>query len=340
MSYNVSVIVPVYNVENYLSQCLESILNQTLKNIEIICINDGSKDSSKNILEKYQSQDKRIVILNKSNAGYGAACNYGLMLAKGEYISIVEPDDFIDKRMYQDLYELASAKKADIVKSSYYEYRDYAESEEESINKINWSEQYKMPDETFTIENCPQFLYFHPSIWSCIYKTSFLKKNKIKFVEPKGAGWADNPFQVKTLCLAERIAYTDNAYYYYRLTNPQSSSSVVNINNPFDRSDEIHNFLDSNNINNENMLAHLYKREFGYIDIVLSCITTDLFDYAFTKINKLVKRMNTNIIYNNKFINDYEKNSFKNCLTKEGLTELMKQVKQRNNSLAVKALIE
>ena len=141
-------------------------------------------------------------------------------------------------------------------------------------------------------------------------------------------------------CYWLHLKRTDNAYYYYRLTNPQSSSSVVNINNPFDRSDEIHNFLDSNNINNENMLAHLYKREFGYIDIVLSCITTDLFDYAFTKINNLVKRMNTNIIYNNKFINDYEKNSFKNCLTKEGLTELMKQVKQRNNSLAVKALIE
>ena len=99
MDYKISVIVPVYNVENYLSQCMESIINQTLKDIEIICINDGSTDLSKEILEKFQKEDKRIILVSKSNGGYGSACNTGLSLARGEYISIVEPDDYIDKNM-------------------------------------------------------------------------------------------------------------------------------------------------------------------------------------------------------------------------------------------------
>ncbi len=339
MDYKVSVIVPVYNVEKYLSECLESIINQTLKDIEIICINDGSKDESKKILEKYQSADSRIIILNKANAGYGAACNCGLKLAKGEYIAIVEPDDYISSNMYEEMYNLASSEDADIVKSAYYEYRDGSNNSEKSITKINWSCDYSMPEEVCTIDDCPQFLYFHPSIWSCIYKKSFLNKNNISFVEPKGAGWADNPFQVKTLCSAEKILYTDNAYYYYRITNPESSSTVVNINNPFDRSDEIHRFLDKHNIKNENLLAHLYKREFGYIDIVLACITPDLINFAYNKIQALINRMDENIIKNNKFINDYEKQSFVNCRTKDGLIAKMREVKMRPDNIAVKAVI-
>lgn len=337
MSYKISVIVPVYNVENYLSKCIESIINQSLKDIEIICINDGSKDSSKEILEKYQSEDERIIILNKSNAGYGAACNYGLKLAKGEYIAIVEPDDFIDSNMYNDLYNLAKSQNADIVKSSYYEYRD--ENQQKDIKKINWTNDYEMPNYPFKIEECPQFLYFHPSIWSCIYKNSFLKTNNINFVEPKGAGWADNPFQVKTLCSAKKILYTDKAYYYYRITNPNSSSTVVNINNPFDRSNEIHEYLEKNNIKNENLLAHLYKREFSYIDIVLSCITPDMINFAYKKILNLLNRMDKNIINNNQFINSYEKQTFENCRSLDGLISKMQEVKQRSGNIAVKAIM-
>lgn len=336
MDYKISVIVPVYNVENYLAECLDSIINQSLKDIEIICINDGSKDSSKKILEEYQYRDDRIIILNKFNAGYGAACNCGLKLANGEYIAIVEPDDFIDWKMYEELYNLAKSQDADIVKSAYYEYWDANNNSDEKIVKINWSDDYKMPDEKFKIEECPQLLYFHPSIWSCIYKNSFLRKNNINFVEPKGAGWADNPFQVKTLCLANKILYTDKAYYYYRISNPNSSSSVVNINNPFDRSDEVHNFLDSKNIKNENLLAHLYKREFGYIDIVLACITPDMVNFAYNKITNLLSRMDENIVYGNKYINTYEKQTFKNCRTKDGLLIKMKEV--RSGNIAVKAV--
>lgn len=335
MNYKISVIIPVYNVEKYLPQCLESIIGQTLKDIEIICVNDGSKDSSKEILEKYADSDNRMIVVNKCNAGYGAACNVGLRLARGEYISIIESDDFIDKKMFEDLYAIAKKNNADLVKSAYYEYRDSSGDSPAVVNKINWSEQYKMPVKPCVISECSQFLYFHPSIWSCIYKKSFLEINNIKFVEPKGAGWADNPFQVQTMCLARSICYTDNTYYYYRLTNPTSSSNIVSISNPFDRSDEVHEFLSNKKINDKNLFAHLYKRELFYIHIVLSGITKELFDFAYNKINKMILRMNKDVIYNNSLINDYEKNFYDRCLTKSGAAELMQELQELNKNAAM-----
>lgn len=331
MSYKISVIVPVYNVEKYLSQCIESILNQTLEDIEIICINDGATDSSKEILESFQQKDSRVIVVNKSNGGYGASCNTGLRLARGEYISIVESDDFLDKNMFEDLYKLAKKNKADIVKSAYWEYKD---NDKESVSKINWSKQYKMPQKVFEIKGCPQLLYFHPSIWSCIYNKSFLDKNNIRFIEAKGAGWADNPFQIQTLCLAKRIVYTDNAYYYYRLTNPTSSSNIVSIQNPFNRSDEVHEFLNKNKINDENLFAHLYKREMSYIHIVLAGITSELFDFASEKIHDMVLRMNRKVLYSNKYVTDYEKYVYESCLTKDGIETLMKEIQEKNKNAA------
>ncbi|MCM1010818.1 MAG: glycosyltransferase [Fusobacterium sp.] len=332
MDYKISVIIPVYNVEKYLSQCLDSIIEQSLKEIEIICINDGSTDSSKEVLERYRNADSRVIVVNKANAGYGAACNTGIRLARGEYISIIESDDFIDKNMLEDLYNLAQKHDVDIVKSAFYEYKD---DEPENIYKINWSEQYNMPQTVFRINDCSQLMYFHPSIWSCIYRKSFLDKNNIKFVEAKGAGWVDNPFQIQTLCLAKRIFYTDNAYYYYRLTNPSSSSNIVNISNPFDRSDEIHDFLKSRKINDKNLFAHLYKREFSYIHIVLSGITEELFDFACVKINKMIERMNKEVLYENKFVNDYEKWVYESCKSKNGIASLMNKIKEHTKSVAV-----
>ena len=124
MDIKVSVIVPVYNVENYLKQAISSVINQTLKEIEIICVNDGSTDSSKAILDEYQKSDDRIIVVNKSNKGYGAACNTGLKLARGKYVAILEPDDFIDAEMYENLYSLAQSCDADMVKSAFYEFSD------------------------------------------------------------------------------------------------------------------------------------------------------------------------------------------------------------------------
>lgn len=335
MNYKISVIVPVYNVENYLAQCLKSIIGQTLKDIEIICINDGSKDASLKVLEDFQQNDSRIFIISKKNEGYGAACNAGLRFARGEYISIIEPDDFIDENMYEDLYSLAKANDVDIVKSAFYEYTDGSDNNKETVEKINWSDDYNMPNTVFKVADCSQLLYFHPSIWSCIYRSEFLNKNNIRFVEAKGAGWVDNPFQIETLCLADRILYTDKPYYYYRLTNPSSSSNIVNIDNPFDRSDEVHSFLEKNNIENSDILAHLYKRELGYIHTVLGGISSDLFESACNKIQPMIQRMHKDVLYKNEFVKDYEKIFYENCKSKDGIWGLMKQLQAENENVQV-----
>lgn len=127
MGKAVSILVPIYNVERYLEKCLNSLISQTLKNIEIICINDGSTDNSLAIIKKYAQKDSRIVIINKKNTGYGDSMNQGLKRAKGEYIGIVESDDFVDKKMFEVLYNMALQYKADIVKSSFYQYWELPE---------------------------------------------------------------------------------------------------------------------------------------------------------------------------------------------------------------------
>ena len=126
----VSIIIPTYNVEMYLVECMESVVNQTLKDIEIICINDGSTDGSLEILKSYAQKDDRIVLVDKENGGYGIGMNIGLDKATGEYIGIVEPDDFIPLNMYSDLYEKAVENDLDFIKADFYRFKRDSETED------------------------------------------------------------------------------------------------------------------------------------------------------------------------------------------------------------------
>ena len=124
---NVSVITPIYNVEKYLCQCLDSLSAQTLSNIEFICVNDGSTDNSLKIVEGYAQKDKRFHVINQPNGGYGKAMNTGLHLARGKYIGILESDDFADRNMFKRLFEAAEKNDAEITKSSFYWYTNDGE---------------------------------------------------------------------------------------------------------------------------------------------------------------------------------------------------------------------
>ena len=119
----ISVIVPCYNVEKYLVHCLDTIRSQTLINLEVICINDGSTDETGRILADFAREDKRFVVINKTNTGYGDSMNLGLLKAKGDYIGIVESDDFIEKDMFEKLYKIAEEKKLQISRCCYYQYK-------------------------------------------------------------------------------------------------------------------------------------------------------------------------------------------------------------------------
>ena len=116
----ISILVPVYNVEQYLEKCLDSVIRQTFADIEIICMDDGSSDASGDILDQYADKDERIRVVHKKNSGYGNTMNQAIALAKGEYIGIVESDDYIADNMYEQLYQLAECYKVDFVKSDFY----------------------------------------------------------------------------------------------------------------------------------------------------------------------------------------------------------------------------
>lgn len=307
----VSIIVPIYSVENYLKECLDSLLAQTLQELEIILIDDGSKDNCSKIIDEYASKDSRIIAIHKANGGYGQTCNMGLNCARGEYVAILEPDDYVESKMYEDLYNLAIKSNADIVKSGFY--KNYDTNSLKYIQDTNWAKNYDIPQETFKITQCPVFLTLHPSIWSCIYKREFLNTNNIRFVEAPGAGWTDNPFQVQTMCLAKRILYTNNAYYYWRLKNIKDSDDLKDYTIPFLRSDDIYKWLTENKINNPDILAALYDRELKYIRIVLMMKNiTDKKD-CIKRIKAAIERMNPEYIKTSRLVEKRNRKLYNHC---------------------------
>lgn len=218
----VSVLVPIYNVEKYLEECLNSIVKQTLKDIEIICINDGSTDKSLRIIKRFAKEDKRIVILNKNNSGYGDSMNQGLQKARGTYIGIVESDDWIEKDAFEKLYSIATRHNAEVVKSNYYNYYTSAKYRRINGTKVELVNSYETnkiinPADTYHI-----FLQ-RPAIWTGIYKRSFLKQNNIKFLPTPGASYQDTGFNFKVWVSAKRAFFTDDAFLHYRQDNEASS---------------------------------------------------------------------------------------------------------------------
>lgn len=215
----VSVIVPVYNVEKYLSQCLDSILVQTLEDIEIICIDDGSMDNSGGILDQYALQDGRIKVLHRHNAGYGAAMNAGLDMAGGDYIGIVESDDCIKAEMYQTLYTVAVRDDLDLVKSdAIYWMETVAYTREIHCQRLDGYYDRVLYDEDRNI-----FFDFFMNIWTGIYKREFLYKNNIRFHESPGASYQDNGFWIQSLLYCQKAKWISQAFYLYRQDNPAAS---------------------------------------------------------------------------------------------------------------------
>ena len=308
---SISVLIPVYNAIPFLEQCLNSIKNQTFSDYEVICLNDGSTDDSLETLYRFAQQDKRFIVIDKENEGYGKTLNRGLAEAKGEFISIIEPDDFIEPTMFEDLYEFAqdSARKGailDIVKASYWEYFDSASNYDAPIvasPALRWI----MPQDpaVFSLEENQDIICAHPSIWSAIYRSQFLADNNIAFVEPRGAGWADNPFLYETMLLASKIGWLPNSYYYYRQTNTNASSFLKDYRVPFDRLREIRSFLNRNNPT-EDILAAFYHRELDYINDIVNIFHFDENDPDVrNSIMEVINSMDERIVKKHPRLGDY-----------------------------------
>lgn len=208
----VSVIVPVYNVEKYLKRCLDSLINQTLSDIDIICINDGSKDSSLQILEQYAQKDSRIVIYNQENSGLSVARNTGLEHASGEYIGFVDSDDWVDLDFYEKLYNSAQNNNADIAVADFI--REHPKKKPKRL-KLKEEKIYTTPEDKFMI--CK--VHREGCVWNKIYRTEFIHSINLKFV-PK-MYYEDRDFTIRSLYFSKKLVTTPNTYYRY-FVNPKS----------------------------------------------------------------------------------------------------------------------
>ena len=207
----ISVIIPVFNTEKYLQRCLESVLNQTLSDIEIICINDCSADNSLGILREYSAKDKRVKIINFTrNQGAAAARNTGIKEAGGEYLGFIDSDDYIEPDFYENLYKKAVKTGADIIKGSDMKlcYPDGKTEIDEQNYKIRQNK-----------------LNFWCQYTTAIFKTDFIKKNKIDF--PEGLLVGEDPvFTIKAAILANKIEVINNAQYYYMRREGSLNSDI------------------------------------------------------------------------------------------------------------------
>ena len=217
-----SIVIPVYNVENYIPQCLESILSQSFKDLEVICVNDGSTDNSLSVLQDYKAKDDRIIIIDQKNEGSGVARNAGLSIAKGEYVYFVDGDDWLEGSALEKAVLKSDELNTDILifgGLSYYEGK--GKNGGYSANKL----PKKYLDKVFSAKEIKKDIFKFPSTaWTKLYKRDFLVKNNIKFQDIK-AGQDQLPF-FHSMIKAERIALLPENLYCYRKNRKGAVTSV------------------------------------------------------------------------------------------------------------------
>lgn len=241
----VSVIIPVYNVERYLAECLDSVVYQSMKDLEIICVDDGSTDGSGKILDNYAKKDSRFHVIHKKNEGYGKAVNIGMAAADSPYVAIVESDDRIAETMYEDLYKIAEKYKAEVIKADYYEFYKSQNGNyiEEYVPLTREEKRIPFYEKVLNVREYEGALKFSKYTWSGIYQLDFLRREHILHNETPGASYQDNGFWFQTMVKAESVYFVKNAYYHYRIDNPNSSvvstTKVLAVNQEYDFIDKI-----------------------------------------------------------------------------------------------------
>ena len=213
----ISIVVPIYNVEKYLTQCIGSLINQTVKDIEIILVNDGSTDNCPAICDAYAQQDNRVRVIHQKNSGYGKACNAGIEAAMGKYLGILESDDYAELDMYERLYNAASCNYLDVTRCHYYFYN----SRLGTRKRVDLS-----PVQQVIVYSCgdnPSVFFQAASVWAMLYQLDFLRKNNIRFLETPGASYQDISFTFKVYACAERFMLIKDTLVNYRIDNDNSS---------------------------------------------------------------------------------------------------------------------
>lgn len=226
----VSIIIPVYNVEKYIVQCLDSVINQSLQDIEVILVDDGSPDRCGEICEEYAKLDNRVKVIHKQNEGLGYARNSGIAIASGEYIGFVDSDDFVEKNMFQELYNTAVEQKADAVYCGIYYHQNNESVASDFVNSLSvWSGKNQVKQ--FLMElissdiNQVEDARFGATVWKGIFSRRLILENNIKFYSEREYVSEDSLFDIDFMSKAERVVMIPKNYYYYRY-NPESLTSV------------------------------------------------------------------------------------------------------------------
>lgn len=217
----ISVIIPSLNSRTYIRECLESVLEQTLKELEVFCIDAGSTDGTIDVLEEYAVLDKRIKIIHSDKRSYGYQMNLGIKAAKGEYLAIVESDDYIIPNTYQDLYKVAKENDVEVLRADFHIFVGEKDNYKLGFRKIVPNDSYYNkildPSEDITVFNCNNVP------WSGLYKLEFLKEKNILLNETPGASYQDNGLWFQCFTQSHRIYFYNKSYYRLRRDNPESS---------------------------------------------------------------------------------------------------------------------
>jgi len=292
----ISIIVPVYNVEKYIQKCLESLINQTLKDIEIILVNDGSTDNSVEIINLYQKKDNRIILINQKNNGQGSARNKGLEIAQGTYISFVDSDDYIEINMLEKMYKLATKEKADICFCN-----------QKRVNEkyqITGYDTLNINGKFGNISTNSNLLLLNMGPCNKIYKNTFLKKNNLKFPITKLLWYEDLPFVAETILNAKKICWTDDYLYNY-LQRDNSTMNNTNIKKNLD-------IISSFDILNQNPnINRKFKNELELLCLLHVYVYTIVRVIKIKSKNKEVKKIIKNIkLYLTTYYLNHKKNKY------------------------------
>ena len=294
----VSVIVPVYNTEKYLRKCIDSLLNQTLKDLEIIIVNDSSPDNSQEIIDEYVTKfPNKIKSIIKENGGQGSARNLGLEASSGEYIGYVDSDDFVDIHMYEDMLNQAIKDNSDIVDVGFYIYSESGKVIKEDI--------YISERTPTNLNETKQLLFDKTAVTNKLYRASLLKDNNIKFREKKW--YEDFDFVIKTICYAKKVSIIPKSYYYYLLRqgSTMNNSNAERNLEILEAMDEILKFFKEQNIYSE------YIEELEFLAVFHIYLPTNVriirSNVTWAKKHEIIHKINS---YMDSNFSNYKKNKY------------------------------
>lgn len=304
-----SIIVPVYNGENFIEDCIDSIINQTLKDIEILIINDGSKDNTLNIIESIAKSDSRIKILNQKNSGVSAARNNGISKSRGKYITFVDADDYIDKTMYEKMYKKAEEFNSDIVICNVNDVLNG--NKKVSLNLNEGIIDIRKLTESEFLSN--EYFKLGTAVWHKIFKSNLIKENKIKFINYSEVASEDTLFNYEAMLKAKRLYCIEEALYDYKINENSLTKSKSAKENMIKRCMNTVNimsdFLSKNKIEGENFIDYITYWEFinalSYVDeLKVKLLVNSIKEYSkISTFNKAIKKIALSSELDKYFIN-------------------------------------